>query len=121
MDTNKAEVWAPGPMRFALEPRFIPRPDAQAEDDGWLICQLFDSEHIHSEIVILDAQQLAKGPVAVLRLRNPVPSALHSCWSDTYYGPEGIPPKQSVNVVPFSSGLKTGDSGLQEKESSAAA
>jgi len=117
------EIWKPGPFRFALEPRFIPRraedesalggkQEKEQDDDGWLIAQLFDSKEMSSEVVILDARNLAAGPVAVMALREPLPSALHSCWSDVYYGPDGSPPKDRAvellaqqevqpNVVPF--------------------
>jgi all-trans-8'-apo-beta-carotenal 15,15'-oxygenase len=40
------------------------------------------------QLVVLDAADLEKGPVAVLQFAKPVPSGLHGCWSDTYYGPE---------------------------------
>lgn len=40
-----------------------------------------------SQVVILDAQDLAAGPVAVLGLRRPLPSGLHGCWSEQYFGP----------------------------------
>ncbi len=101
VEGREVEVWKPGKNRFALEPRFIPRNknknssaagaagEEMVEDDGWLIAQLFDSEAMRSEIVILDAQNLSQGPVAVVALREAMPSALHACWTDTYYGPLG--------------------------------
>lgn len=42
-DTREVEVWLPGACQFALEPKFVARPGATAEDDGWLLCMLFDS------------------------------------------------------------------------------
>jgi hypothetical protein len=100
------DIWLPGPRRFALEPRFVPRPGGYAEDDGWLVAQLFDSERGCSEVVILEAGDLGRGPVAVLRLRDALPSALHSCWAEEYYGPDGgggdAAAAAAVNVVPFS-------------------
>lgn len=82
------DVWCPGPCRFVLEPKFVPRQGGSgAEDDGWLIAQVFNSETGLSDVVILDAAAMVEGPVAVVALRDPLPSALHGCWSDTYYGP----------------------------------
>jgi carotenoid cleavage dioxygenase-like enzyme len=87
-----AELWLPGARRFALEPVFAPRARADgaeaAEDEGWLICQLWDAERSASEFIVLDAADLGAGPVAVVRLRAPLPSALHACWSESYYGPD---------------------------------
>jgi carotenoid cleavage dioxygenase-like enzyme len=84
---NTVDLWKPGPYRFALEPRFVPRNRAISEDDGYIIAQLFDSERLESHIVILDAADVAAGPVAVLGLRDALPHGLHSCWTDEYYGP----------------------------------
>jgi all-trans-8'-apo-beta-carotenal 15,15'-oxygenase len=89
------EMWRPGPCRFALEPKFVPRRgpgSSGAEDDGWLIAQVFNSETGLSDVVVLDAAAMEAGPVAVVSLREPLPSALHGCWSDTYYGPAGEGP-----------------------------
>ena len=117
VEGRKVEVWEPGPYRFVLEPKFIPRQstagaarDGEEEDDGWIIAQLFDSKEERSEIVILDAKDLQKGPVAVVALPQAMPSALHSCWSDISYAPvegdAGFKNDKEVgelrtNVVPF--------------------
>ena len=58
--------------------------------------------HVRSELLVLDAQYLARGPVAVLQLRRPLPSCLHGSWSSTYSGPDEQPPARTANVVPFS-------------------
>ncbi|KAG7675184.1 hypothetical protein Ndes2526B_g08043 [Nannochloris sp. 'desiccata'] len=90
--------------------------EVEVEDDGWLIAQLFDSEAMRSEIVILDAQNLSQGPVAIVALNELMPSALHACWSDTYYSPvnddtsnsdagseSSLHESKAGNVVPFGS------------------
>lgn len=112
MEQGVVETWNPGPCRFCLEPRFIPRKNGKdrttlwghpgwREDDGWLIAQLFDSEKCSTEIVILDAADVGKGPVAVIALREPLPSALHACWTSSYYGPAEGGEEERMNVVPF--------------------
>ncbi|KAL4425965.1 hypothetical protein ABPG75_009981 [Micractinium tetrahymenae] len=82
-----AAVWRPGFQRFALEPKFVPRPGASAEDDGWLLSCMFHSGTGVSQLVILDARDVEKGPVAVLQFCKPVPSGLHGCWTDVCYAP----------------------------------
>lgn len=57
------------------------------EDDGWLVAICFDAAQQRSEAVVLNAQDLAAGPLAVLPLRNILPHGLHGCWHDTYLGP----------------------------------
>ncbi len=104
-----AELWLPGARRFALEPVFAPRARADGaeagEDEGWLICQLWDAERSCSEFIVLDAADLGAGPVAVVRLRAPLPSALHACWSESYYGPDdgggGAPSAPVGAATPF--------------------
>ena len=69
------------------------RPGAITEDDGWLLTVMLDSDTQQSQLVILDARDLHKGPVALLQFTHAVPSGLHGCWSGTYYGPadDGAP------------------------------
>lgn len=43
MAAGTTAVWRPGFQRFAGEPKFVPRPGAAAEDDGWLLCVVFHS------------------------------------------------------------------------------
>lgn len=89
--TGTAALWRPGYQKFALEPKFVGRPGATKEDDGWLLTVMFDSGTQDCHLVILDAQHLEAGPVASLKFRDPVPSGLHGCWSSTYYGPDAAP------------------------------
>lgn len=48
MATGTTAVWRPGFQRFALEPKFVPRPGATAEDDGWLLSVVFHSGGLQS-------------------------------------------------------------------------
>ena len=43
MASNHVSVWQPGHRKFALEPKFVARPGASEEDDGWLLTVMFDS------------------------------------------------------------------------------
>jgi all-trans-8'-apo-beta-carotenal 15,15'-oxygenase len=109
---NETEIWCPGPHRFCLEPKFVPRSQTKEvspenEDDGWLLTQVFDAETLKTDIVILDAANICQGPVAVVSVRDPLPSALHGAWSETYRGPQKDPThdaeaSEEANVVPFS-------------------
>lgn len=87
MAAGTTAVWRPGFQRFAGEPKFVPRPGAAAEDDGWLLCVVFHSGTGESQLAILDARDVEQGPVAVLQFRQPIPSGLHGCWADVCYAP----------------------------------
>jgi len=129
MELGTVETWSPGPRRFCLEPRFIPRNNRKSggptpwgqpgwrEDDGWLIAQLFDSEKVSTEVVILDASEVGKGPIAVIALREPLPNALHACWTTAYYGP-AAGEEERMNVVPFIRRQASEVRGYGEKRSS---
>eukprot|EP01062_Namystynia_karyoxenos_P058364 TRINITY_DN49921_c0_g1_i1.p1 TRINITY_DN49921_c0_g1~~TRINITY_DN49921_c0_g1_i1.p1 ORF type:complete len:537 (+),score=191.92 TRINITY_DN49921_c0_g1_i1:77-1612(+) len=67
------------------EPQFAPRlgaASAQAgdEDDGWLIAQEYDSGRHETAFIVLDAKDLAKGPVCRIRLGFHVPYPFHGTW-----------------------------------------
>lgn len=59
-----------------------------SEDHGYLITTLLDGRWRKSSVAILDAQTLEAGPIAELRLKNPLPMGFHCLWSDKYHGPE---------------------------------
>jgi carotenoid cleavage dioxygenase len=54
-------------------------PD-RAEDDGYLVSFVQDEVEGRSEVVVLDAADLAAGPVARVLLPGRVPIGFHACW-----------------------------------------
>jgi carotenoid cleavage dioxygenase-like enzyme len=52
---------------------------ATAEDDGWVLCLVWNGARCASDLVILDAASLAE--VAVLELPLAVPHGLHGSWA----------------------------------------
>lgn len=59
------------------EPVFAPRPGAIEEDDGWLLSVEYQADRHASRLVILDATDLARGPVATAQLDQHVPQGFH--------------------------------------------
>lgn len=84
------QFWSAAPKGFISEPLFVPKPDAQAEDDGWLLSMVYDSAHHRSEVVILDAQRVSAGPIARLHLKHHVPYGLHGTFVPEYFGPSPL-------------------------------
>ena len=77
-----------GPGRAAGEPVFVSRPDATAEDDGWLVTYVHDGNDDSAEFVVLDAQDLSRGYVARVKLPQRVPFGFHGNWvSDRMHAP----------------------------------
>ncbi|WP_460206659.1 carotenoid oxygenase family protein, partial [Scytonema sp. NUACC21] len=65
------------PRGFASEPIFVPRPGSQREDDGWVLALVYDSTDHRSDVVILNAKDFERGPIARLHLKHHVPYGLH--------------------------------------------
>ena len=81
LETGELTTWAPGPNSGVQEPQFVPRrPDAQ-EGDGWLLVFVNRIDQNRSDLVILDAQKLEAGPVAIARLPTRVRSTFHGAWA----------------------------------------
>jgi all-trans-8'-apo-beta-carotenal 15,15'-oxygenase len=83
METGKQEFHSFAPRGFINEPIFVPRnaDEKNAEDDGWVLTLIFDSEHNRSDLVILDAQNITGKPVATLHLNHHVPYGLHGTFT----------------------------------------
>lgn len=85
--TGEQQVWSAAPRGFVGEPVFVPRPGSSKEDDGWLLVLVYDAAHHRSDLVILDARNLHKEPVARLHLNYHIPYGLHGNFTSEYFGP----------------------------------
>lgn len=79
--SGETQFWSSAPHGFVSEPVFIPKPGSEVEDQGWLISVVYESQKHRSDIIILDAQNLEKGPLAQLHLQHHIPYGLHGSWS----------------------------------------
>lgn len=75
-----AGIWKAPPRHYlGGEPVFM--PDPTDERGGAVICQVFDAEKVKSSFLIFDAFDVARGPVATLPLRGPVPLGFHASFA----------------------------------------
>ncbi len=79
--TGEEQVWSAVPKGYVSEPIFVPRPDGNREDDGWVLTVVYDASHHRSDVVILDGRDLNQGPVARLHLKHHIPYGLHGSWT----------------------------------------
>lgn len=77
LESGKRQLWSAAPHGFASEPVFVPRPNSEIEDDGWVLALVYDSTHHRSDVVILDAKDFTIGPIARLHLKHHIPYGLH--------------------------------------------
>ncbi len=80
VDSGRVESHDHGPGRGGAEPVFVARPDATAEDDGWLLVAVHDATTDSSELVILDAADMSSPPRARIVLPQRVPDGFHGDW-----------------------------------------
>ena len=78
--TGRTEVHDYGSGRSALEPVFIARSGAMAEDDGWVMSYVYDVGRNATDVVILDAQCFSDRAVATISLPVRVPFGFHGNW-----------------------------------------
>jgi carotenoid cleavage dioxygenase-like enzyme len=83
-------------MRYCGEPVFAPKTHAAEAsetfigDDGYILVEVTDLSQEGREttlLEILDASDIAAGPVAAIDLQELVPPGLHGSWTDAYLGP----------------------------------
>jgi carotenoid cleavage dioxygenase len=60
---------------------FVPRSNASAEDDGWVLAVWYDPARNASELGVIDAQNFAARPVARVKLQHRVPFGFHGNWA----------------------------------------
>ena len=80
MQTGASSTYEFGPGRHGAEPYFIPRESAASEDDGYLMTYVYDESRKASELVILDALDLARPALAQIQLPVRVPYGFHGSW-----------------------------------------
>jgi carotenoid cleavage dioxygenase len=69
-----------GEGRWGSEAPFAPRPDAEGEDDGYVVSYVYDEREGRSEVEVLDARDICAGPVCRVRLPVRVPIGFHATW-----------------------------------------
>lgn len=65
------------------EPVFVPKKNSKAEDDGYLLVLLFDSNSVQTKLHILDAASLET--IASATLPHNIPLGFHGFWTDKIY------------------------------------
>ena len=80
LERGSVETHHQGAHRSFMEPIFVPRSDAAAEDEGFVMAYVHDAESNTCDVVILEAQNFAAPPVATIHLPVRVPYGFHGNW-----------------------------------------
>jgi carotenoid cleavage dioxygenase-like enzyme len=67
---------------YGSEPAFVPRLGSSEEDDGYVVSFVTNAETNCSSVLILDARDLARPPLAEVLLPNRVPLGFHGTWAN---------------------------------------
>ena len=79
-ETGKLAFYYAGPNSTPEEPCFVPRRGSDVEGDGWLLSMVGRRAENRTDLVILDARNLARGPVAIVKFPSRVHEGFHGVW-----------------------------------------
>ncbi|MGB3768696.1 MAG: carotenoid oxygenase family protein, partial [Phormidesmis sp.] len=85
--TQEKTIWMGHAQCFAEEPVFVPNPEVEAEDSGWLLGLMYDHQQARSCLAVLDAADIAAGPICRLWFTHHLAHGLHGSWVSEYFGP----------------------------------
>ncbi|MEZ5243507.1 MAG: carotenoid oxygenase family protein [Acidimicrobiales bacterium] len=78
--TGALDRWTPGPALQPNEATFVADSADSAEGEGWLLTYVWDKANDASVLAVLDATDVAAGPVATIELPQRVPFGFHGTW-----------------------------------------
>ena len=81
LQTGAEQRYAFGDGVFGSETPMAPRAGSVDEDDGYLVTFTTDMQRDCSECLVLDARDIAAGPIARVRLPERISSGTHSWWA----------------------------------------
>ena len=79
VSTNKADMYA-FESGYVSEPMFVPKSDAAAEGEGYLLTCVYDIDTNMSDLCVFDAQKISAGPLAKAKVSHRVPVCFHGAW-----------------------------------------
>ena len=78
-ETGETQLWEYGPEANAGEPVHVPNPDSDREEDGWVMCFVYNPGE-GAFLSILGAGDFDSGPVAKVHIPGRVPNGFHANW-----------------------------------------
>jgi carotenoid cleavage dioxygenase-like enzyme len=80
--TGRQTSWWAGEQCHLQEPCFVPRTPSSPEGDGYIVVVVDNVVSNLSQLVVLDAQSIDKGPIARVKLPFRLRAGLHGNWFD---------------------------------------
>ena len=85
LQTGARQLHSFAPSGYVSEPIFVPKPNAESEDAGWVLTLVYDGSKHRSTLAILDGENLAGDAIALLHLKHHIPYGLHGSWCDEVF------------------------------------
>jgi carotenoid cleavage dioxygenase-like enzyme len=79
--TGKRELYELEAGDHTSEPVFAPRPGGAEEGDGWIAAVVWRAAEDRSDLLVFEALDIAKGPIAVAKVPRRVPFGFHGNWA----------------------------------------
>lgn len=79
--TGARQVYALPDGDITSEPVFTPRSADAPEGDGWVTAVVWRAAENRSDLLVFEAQDIAKGPVGVAEVPRRVPFGFHGNWA----------------------------------------
>ncbi|HEX3886633.1 MAG TPA: carotenoid oxygenase family protein [Phenylobacterium sp.] len=80
LSTGKRQLHALDAGDATSEPVFVPRSPDAAEGDGWIVAVIYRAAENRSDFAVFEAQDVARGPIAVAEMPRRVPFGFHGNW-----------------------------------------
>jgi carotenoid cleavage dioxygenase len=78
--SGRRDEWVPPETQHAGEVVFVPGDESAGEGEGWLLTFVYDRATDTSVFAVLDATDVAAGPVATVALPQRVPFGFHGTF-----------------------------------------
>jgi carotenoid cleavage dioxygenase-like enzyme len=78
-ETGETTLVEYGEEANAGEPVYVPNPDSDREEDGWLMCFVYNPDE-GAFLSIVSAGNFAAGPIAKVHIPTRVPNGFHANW-----------------------------------------
>jgi all-trans-8'-apo-beta-carotenal 15,15'-oxygenase len=81
-ETQQVQTWMPESHEFCGEPMYAPRKGGEvSENSGYILSVLYDGKKKESELIILNASDVSRGPITRLSLGVAVPHGYFGCFT----------------------------------------
>jgi carotenoid cleavage dioxygenase len=72
-------LWEYGKDANAGEPVYVPNPDSGREEDGYVMCYVYNPGE-DPFVSVLSAGNISAGPIAKIHIPGRVPNGFHANW-----------------------------------------